>query len=173
MIDHSNPSSLPGRVFSVVEACLSYLVPGILVVFMMFFITAEVMCRFVLNYSFVGLVDIVSLCVIMLAFLSLSGIQRENAHIAMDLIPIWLSRKRAGSILEFINLLVLMVALFPLVYAGADNVISLYKEQSATMTIYWPLWPIGLVIPVGSFLMFIRVGLQIWRRIRPSTSLET
>jgi TRAP-type C4-dicarboxylate transport system permease small subunit len=172
-MEKSNSSSLAGRAFSAVEAFLSYVLPGALVAFMMFFITAEVVLRLTINHSFVGLVDIISLCVIILAFLSLSGIQRENSHIAMDLVPMRLSGKHAGSVLEFINLLILIAALLPLIYTGACNVISLYQDQSTTMTIYWPLWPAGIVIPLGCLLMCMRVGIQIWKRPGHSTSSET
>lgn len=172
MMDSDKPSSLPARAFSAVEVFLSYFLTGALVAFMMLCVTAEVIFRLTFNHSFVGLVDVVSLCVIMLAFLSLSGVQRENAHIAMDLMPVRFSGRRVGSVLEFTNLLLVMVALLPLIYTGTFNVISLYQDKSSTMTIYWPLWPAGIAVPLGCILMFIRVGMQIWQRLKHPASSE-
>ena len=172
MADSSEKHFKFSMVFSAVETCISYILTGAVIAFMMFFITIEIISRLLFNYSFVGMVDIISLCMIMVAFLSLSGVQRENGHITMDLLPIKLSGTRKGKVLTFINLLFLIVAVFPLIITGTSNTINTYLQGDTTMTIYWPVWPAAVAIPIGCLLMFIRTGMQIWQHLRRSFKSE-
>jgi len=151
------------RVFPAIEETISFYLGGLLIVFVMLFVATEIISRLILNYSFVGIVDIIELCVLVICFVTLSGVQREDAHIKMDLVTDKLSGTKAGSIVKRVNLLLMTLTIAIICYAVGKAGFALFQAGNVTMTIYLPIWPAMVFVTVGCFLMLIRLILDIWR----------
>lgn len=161
-MEEEKPSaSLFGRAFSAVEEVASLYCGAALIAVMVAFIAVEVISRLSVNYSFIGIVDIVSLCLVVITCITLSGVQREDAHIKMDLVAVKLSGRRAGYVLQFIILLLAMVTMGIFCYMMAKEALILYRTHDFTITINWPVWPFAMIIPLGLLLLIIRLGIQI------------
>lgn len=149
------------RVFLASENTVSFCLSAAIICFVMLFITTEIFSRFIFNYSFLGIVDIVELCVVVLVFASLSGVQGDDAHIKMDLLADRLKGKRIGLVLLCINRLFLLVVALVFSYAGVMVALRSYQMNHLTNALFWPAWPAVMFIAVGFFLLSIRLGIQL------------
>ena len=148
--------SLPERIFNWVEAVFSSWASGVLLVFVMFFISAEIIGRFLVNHSFLGIVDIVELCVLVLTFIALSITQKHNAHISMDLVTNKYTGSRTGYIIDSVNLvLMLLVAVF-LFYVTAVYTGYLNSYHIRSDLIKMPVVPWAVFMPIGCAVFIVR-----------------
>lgn len=150
-----------GKSFSSVEEFAGYVVCGALIVFTMFWVTSEIIARFAFNYSFKGIVDFVILFIIAVAFLSLSIIQRGDAHVRMDLFDARLSKRRAGLTMQCLILVLAAITAIVLCYTTAKYALMSYNEQRGTLLIGYPYWPFAALIPIGLLFLTIRLGIQV------------
>lgn len=150
----------PGRVFGMVENVVSIHLNSLIVLFMMLFIAMEIFSRKAFNVSFPAVVDIVILCMLILVFSSLSGVQRGEAHLKIDIVTEKLKGKTAGFTLQLINrLLTLGISLF-LCYIAVVATLKAYQYNTVTMAALLPTWPAVTLIPVGFLLLSIRLIIQ-------------
>ena len=161
-----------GRGFSAVEQWFGDVWCGVLIAFMTLFMCTEIFARLIFNYSFIGIVDIVSLCLVMITYACLAAVERDDSHIKMDLIPERLSGKVSGAVLESINMVLGMIAVGFLLYAVTITVISLQRVGGVTMTIYWPYWPAGLFMPIGCLLYIVRMGVNLRKALSKIKQLK-
>lgn len=150
----------PARAFLAIEDTFSFYLTVALVFLVMGFIAIEILSRRLANYSFIGVVDIVELAVLILTFACISGIQRDNAHIKVDLVPDMLKGK-AAFILKFINLLVILAVVLVFTYISGKAALEAYQKGMLTWMIFWPTWPATMFMPIGFLLISIRVGIQL------------
>jgi TRAP-type C4-dicarboxylate transport system permease small subunit len=136
-----------------------YILGGILA-FMTGFITLEILARLILNYSFVGLVDIVEQMVLLLLFLSLSVVQRERGHITVDLLPGVLNHRRSGPILDCLVLAFSVAIAVLLLVMQSWYCIRSYRQHVQTMVLFWPAWPFVLATMIGIFFYVFRLTIQ-------------
>ena len=152
---------LPSRVFLVTENAVSFWLAAFSLLFIMFFIAIEIISRRTFNYSFMGVVDMVELGVLILVFAALSGIQRDNSHIIMDLVPNKFQGKRVGFIIQLTNLALTFAVALVLSYVAVKAALTTYQNNVVTLAVLLPLWPAAMFIPIGFFLLCIRLGIQI------------
>lgn len=157
-------ASLLMRAFSTVETVVSFYGSSLAVVFMMVAIVTEVLSRSLFTHSFMGVVDVTSLAVMMIAFGALSFTQKNKAHIAMDLLTIPIEKKRAGHALQSLNLLIALVCLAVVLYALADRTQYLWQSNAATMTVKVPIWPAATFATIGIVLAVIRFAIDLRAR---------
>lgn len=146
---------------STIETLISGYVCGAVIGFMMFSVTSEVIGRFAFNHSFRGLPEIASLSMVGVVFLSLGFIQRNNQHITMDLLENKLSKRRIGLIVRCLILVLSAIVSVIACYVSSSHALVCYIRQYASMTIYWSYWPFAALVPIGLFLLTIRLGVQI------------
>lgn len=149
------------RIFSRVEWLFGDVFCGLIIAFIAAFICTEILGRLTVNHSFMGIVDIVSLCLIILVFAPLAAVQRDGAHIRMDLIVDRLSGKRSGLILEIVNLVIGICITGFLCFAAVLIFLHVYHMGSRTVTIFLPWYPAAIFMPIGFLLFAIRMGMQV------------
>ncbi len=153
-------SMTPGKVFDFVDRLIGYYILGVILVFMCLFITAEILVRLGVNYSFMGLVDIVDQCVLFLTYLCLGVVQRERMHVTVDMLPNRLKSRRSGPVLDCVILgLGIMLSSF-LLWETAWYLIHTYQANSQTMTLFLPKWPFVAAMPLGMLLFLVRQIIQ-------------
>jgi len=150
-----------GGVFETAENIFSFYLNGIIICFVMFFISTEIICRRFFNFSFLGVMDIVELTMLIIAFTSLSGVQRDDRHIKVDLIEKKLQGRWSGFILSLFNKLLTLAVAIVLFYIAIRAAMEAYQDNILTWMIYLPKWPAVVFVPIGWLLLCIRVGIQI------------
>lgn len=147
-------------VHNVIEKIISLFLPGLLIFLICIFLTAEITGRLLFNYSFLGLVDVIEVTVLLIAFLTLSGIQKNRNHITVDILPTLLKERRIGFILDFI-LLGLSILLMTVLLGEVIWYLSqAYKQGITTSSIFWPTWPFVLCMIIGILLLVLRLIAQ-------------
>lgn len=159
-IHPNNTVRWPSRIFNFIEDLISIRLNALIILFMMLLIVTEIFSRKAFNVSIPAVVDIVILCMLVLVFASLSGIQREEAHLKIDIITEKLKGKTAGVTLELINRLLTLAVSFVLFYIALIAAIKAYQHNTMTMAALLLTWPAVAFIPIGFFLICIRLIIQ-------------
>ena len=150
----------PSRIFGAVENLVSIRLNTVVVLFMMLFIAMEIFSRKAFNYSFPAVVDIVTLGMLVLVFASLSGVQREESHLKIDIITEKFKGKAAGAALQLINRLLTLAVALVLCYIALIAAIKAHQHNTVTMAALLPTWPAVMFIPIGFFLICVRIIVQ-------------
>ena len=150
-----------GQLFDAAENMISFYLNGAIIFSVMCMISIEILSRYFFNFSFMGVVDIVELTMLVLAFASLSGVQRDDNHIKVDLIEKKLNGRIIGLVLHLFNRLLTLLVSVVLFYVAIRAALEAYQDNILTWMVFLPKWPAVLFIPIGWFLLCIRVGIQI------------
>ena len=131
------------------------------ILFVMLFVGAEVMMRYVFNAPIQGHLEGSELLMPIIVFLALSYAQATHAHVGMDLVLDSLPASgRRYAVMA--TLLVSMFVCAVLAYFAAKNALQLYEYDDVTMTPpYFRTWPAAAAIPLGYMLCTIRMYVQI------------
>jgi TRAP-type C4-dicarboxylate transport system permease small subunit len=153
-------AGLIGRVLPIVEYVL--LTGAVLVVlFVMFFVGAEVLMRYAFNSPIPGHLELSELLAPIIVFLGISYTQATHGHVGMDLV---LDKLSPGA-RRYAQMMTLLVSIFicsVLAYFSGRNALQLWRFDDVTMTPpYFKTWPSGAAIPLGYFLISIRMYIQI------------
>ena len=132
----------------------------IIIVFVMFFVGAEVVMRYAFNAPISGHLEGSELLLPVIVFLAISYTQATRGHVGMDLLLDMLSpatRRYA----EMATLIVSVFACAILAYFSAKHAYQLWLFDDVTMTPpYFRTWPAAVAIPVGYCLISFRMYLQ-------------
>lgn len=132
------------------------LVSVFIIMFLMFFATAEIIGRYAFNAPIPGHVEIVELVMAGIVFLGIAYTERVGGHIRMELFVTRVLKGRAYHIAEMITTgLSFFVYLYVFIYTLK---FALFAIQIGDVTPYinWPTWPSKLAIPIGSLFLCIR-----------------
>lgn len=159
-------ANLIGRALRVAEYVL--LCGSILVIlFVMFFVGAEVMMRYVFDAPIPGHLEGSELLMPIIVFLALSYTQSTHGHVGMDLLLEALSPK-VRRYATIATLFAAMIICAVLAYFGAKNALQLWEYNDVTMTPpYFPTWPAAAAIPLGYALISIRMYVQVLHLVSP------
>lgn len=148
--------------YDFIERLIIVYIPGVLLVFMCLSVAAEVLFRLIVNYSFVGIIDLVDQTVVMVTFLSLAVVQRERGHIAVDFLRNKLRSRRADLdlILDRIFLALSILIMGVLLAMASWYWIVSFNGRALLMALRWPKWPFILAMPLGIFFMLLRLVIQ-------------
>jgi TRAP-type transport system small permease protein len=149
------------RVYDFLEGGVTFYILGAIIVFICVFITAEIVARFVLNYSFMGLIDIVEQGVVLVTYLSLGLTQKKREHIFVDLLPNILSGRRSGFLLDSLMLALGVLVTAALLGESVWYFVKAYHGGGTTMTIFLPKWPFVLALPIGLLFYLLRQVIQL------------
>ena len=132
-----------------------------IIMFLMFFATAEILGRYLFNSPVPGHVEIVELIMAGVVFFGIAYTERVGGHVRMELFVTRVLKGRAYHIAEVLTAtLSLFVYIFILVYSFKASVFS-YQIGDNTAYLYWPTWPSKIAIPLGSFFLCIRFVIEI------------
>jgi C4-dicarboxylate transporter DctQ subunit len=155
------------RAFRVLEGIVSdvedwlNLASVFIIMFLMFFASAEIIGRYLFNFPIPGHVEIVELIMAGVVFFGIAYTQRVDGHVRMELFVTRVLRGRSYHIAEAITTaLSLFVYLFILIYTFKAALFSL-KVGDTTAYLYWPTWPSKFAIPLGSLFLCLRFVIEI------------
>lgn len=153
-------ASLVGRALRVIEYVL--LTCSILVIlFVMFFVGAEVMMRYAFNAPIPGHLELSELLGPVIVFMGISYTQATHGHVGMDLVLDALSpaaRRQAQMGTLLISIFICAV----LAYFSGKNALQLWRFDDVTMTPpYFKTWPSAAAIPLGYALISLRMYVQV------------
>lgn len=156
-----------GRALLLVEYVL--LAGAILVVlFVMFFVGAEVLMRYAFNAPIPGHLEGSELLAPVIVFLALSYTQATHGHVGMDLALDALA-PAARRYAEMATLLVSIFICAVLALFSFRNAYQLWLYDDVTMSPpYFRTWPAAACIPVGYALISVRMYIQVLHLFDPS-----
>lgn len=143
------------------------LISGLAVLGLMLMAVVSVGGRILFNIPLRGYVDWVEAFLPLIAFMGIAYVQRDGAHIRMDILigrlhgrPLWLAE-----ILSIIAMVLLMTAMIWGSWShfgrSFDFNAPLWSRDSST-DISLPLWPAKLLVPVAFSVLYLRLMLQLW-----------
>ncbi len=132
-----------------------------IIMFLMFFATAEIIGRYVFNFPIPGHVEIVELIMAGIVFLGIAYTQRVGGHIRMELFVTQVLKGRGYHMAEIItSTLSLFVYIFIMYYSFRSTLYSM-EVGDTTAYLYWPTWPSKMLIPIGCLFLCIRFMIEI------------
>ena len=152
------------RVIEYVLLCGSILI----ILFIAFFVGAEVFMRYVFNAPIQGQLELSELMLPIIVFLALSYTQATHGNIGMDLVLDAMPPKPR----HYANMAALLISIFicsVLAYFSAKNALQLWRYDDVTMTPpYVKTWPSAAAIPLGYFLVSVRIFVQFLHMLNPA-----
>jgi len=148
------------RFYSAAETILGSYTPAVVLFFTMCFIMSEVIGRFAFSHSIKAQVEIVGLTVVLICFLSLSIVQRNNQQIRVSILQDKLSGQ-AGSILRGLTLIFSLMVVMFLCYATGKFTLIAYAKDYATMQLRLVHWPVVMFMFIGLLCLSVRLAIQI------------
>ena len=128
--------------------------------FIAFFVGADVFMRYVFNSPIQGQLELSELLLPIIVFLGLSYTQATHGNIGIDLMLDMLPPKAR----HYATMAALLVTIFICVvlgYFSAKNALQLWQYDDVTMTPpYVKTWPSAASIPLGFFLVSVRIFVQ-------------
>lgn len=140
----------------------------VVILFVMAFVGAEVVMRYVFNSPIPGHLEGSELLLPVIVFLALSYTQATHHHVGMDLLLDALPH-RARRYATMATLVFSIVICSVLAYFSAKNAYQLWQYDDVTMTPpYFKTWPSAAAIPLGYALISIRMWIQVLHRFDPT-----
>lgn len=154
------------------------LLSGLAVFSLMVLAVFSVSGRNLMNAPLPGYVDWIEQAMPLIAFMGISYVMREGAHIRMDIVVGQL-RGRALYVAELITTLAVLLLMVLLVWGtwahfarSFDFGAPLWSRDSS-MDIALPIWPAKLLAPIAFFVMCLRLCLQSWAYLRGIVTGQT
>lgn len=148
---------------SVIESGFN-LVSASIIVFLMLFVVAEVIGRYLFNRPIYGHYEIVVAAMVPLVFLGLSYTERVGGHIRMELLISRIPRGRFYYSLEILMLLCCLVVVGLFVFKGFEHTMFMWEIGHASELIRFPHWPFQLCVVIGCLLLCIRFLIEIFQK---------
>jgi C4-dicarboxylate transporter DctQ subunit len=126
---------------------------------------AQVIARYVFNYSFVWALELVSFLFAWLIFIGMSYGVREGSHIGMDAVVKLLGEKIA----RYVTILatILCIAYSIIIFVGSWRYINMvYGVGNYAQDLPIPVWIPRLALPVGFALLAVRFCQVLYRTIK-------
>jgi C4-dicarboxylate transporter DctQ subunit len=136
-----------------------------IIMFLMFFASAEILGRYLFNAPIPGHVEIVELIMAGIVFFGIAYTERVGGHVRMELFVTRVLKGRAYHIAEVITATMsLFVYIFILVYTFKATLFA-FQVGDNTAYLYWPTWPSKFAVPLGSFFLCMRFVIEIIQHI--------
>ncbi len=149
----------PGsRVFSFfdrVNGVFTFLAGGV-ILFLTFLISADVVMRYFFNHPLENVDEITEHALLYLTFLSAAWVLRKGGHVEIDIIYNQLG-PRFRAFLDLLNPILGAAVCLALTWFSSHATWLAFKRGTVFATTWsLPRWPILIIIPVGSLLLFIQ-----------------
>jgi len=136
-----------------------------IIMFLMFFATAEIIGRYIFNSPIPGHVEIVELIMAGIVFLGIAYTERVGGHIRMELFVNQVLKGRAYHLAEITtSFLALFVYVFIAFYSFRSTFYAM-EIGDTTSYLYWPTWPSKILIPIGCLFLCIRFAIEIFQHL--------
>jgi len=133
----------------------------LIIMFLMFFASAEIIGRYLFNSPIHGHVEIVELLMAGIIFFGVAYTERTHGHVRMELFITKVLRGRSFHIAEVITTgAALFVFIFILIFS-TKSAWHAYLITDTTPDLYAPTWPSKFAIPLGCFILCIRFVIEI------------
>jgi TRAP-type C4-dicarboxylate transport system permease small subunit len=140
----------------------------VVILFVAFFVGAEVVMRYGFNSPIRGHLEGSELLMPLIVFLALSYTQATRGHVGMDLVLENLApgaRRRATMVTLFISIFVCAI----LAYFSYKNALQLFRYDDVTMSPpYFHTWPPAAAIALGYALVSLRMFVQVLNLYDPA-----
>lgn len=139
---------------------------GVILVFCMLVVTAEITMRYLLNISQAWLIQIIEYCLLFMTFLGVAWVMRREGHVKMDLL---LNQFRTGprSIIITITSFLSAVTFLVITWYGTKVTWDLYiRGYFDYKVLEVPKAYIMFIIPVGSLVLFIELMRRTWKHLK-------
>ena len=135
---------------------------GVLILFMMVAVSAEVLVRYFWGHPVSEIFEIVEYSLVFLAFLGAAWVLKKEGHARMDLLLSQLN-KRNQALLNIVTSIICALMWGLITWFSIKVTWDSFKIGYYLNTMLGPpLFPILAVIPVGSFLLFVQFLRRIW-----------
>ncbi len=133
----------------------------LIITFLMFFASAEIVGRYLFNSPIHGHVEIVELLMAGIIFFGVAYTERTHGHVRMELFITKVLRGRSFHIAEVITTTAaLFVFIFILIFT-TKSAFHAYQIGDTTPDIYAPTWPSKFAIPLGCSILCVRFIIEI------------
>lgn len=134
----------------------------VMIMFMMLAICTHVGMRYIFDKPLNWVIDVSTILLLYTAFLGGAWLLRDEGHVSVDFIFAQL-KPRNQFLLQIINSVICLAVCAIITVYGIIETISVLKlDLYVDMPLEPPKWVVIIIIPLGSFLLFI----QFIRRIR-------
>lgn len=132
-----------------------------IIMFLMFFASAEIIGRYVFNAPIPGHVEIVELIMAGVVFFGVAYTERTGGHVRMELFITKVLKGRGYHMSEVITTAAsLFVFIFILIFTTKSSWNAVVIGD-VTADLYIPTWPSKFAIPVGCFFLCIRFAIEL------------
>ncbi len=142
-------------------------VSTLIILFVLFYVLAEVVARYVFNAPQPGHLEGAELLLPMIVFLAVSYTQARHGHVGMTLVIDALPpaiRRRTDLVILVLSMLTCAV----LAYFGTKYAYQSWDYDDVTMSPpFWPVWPSAAAVPLGYLLLALRMCLQALQIVMP------
>ena len=157
-----------GAIFDRIVGICAF-VGAIFLVFMWGLLSAEVIIRFLVNYSILWVVQVSEVLLATLTFLSAAWLLRKEGHVKVDVIYSRLN-PRAQALLDTIMSTLGIIIFMFLVWYGMKVTIGYFQKGIISLDVLRMVeWPRYAAVTLGSLLLLIQFcrraygNLQLWR----------
>lgn len=145
---------------------------GLIMLFMVLFGFLQVIFRFVLQIPMHWLEDLMMFIMCWVAYLGASTAANERKHIMINMI-VDLLPGRLRKVVTILSQLVWLASLWFLIYLGAQVTSNHIERGTVTIGGRFPIWVSSIIIPIGAFLVSIRLIILIVQTIRGERDTRT
>ena len=135
------------------------LIVGVSIFIVMILTSIQIISR-VVGYPWPAFLELSELAISIFAFLGVSYAQRMDSHIRMELLVSNL-KGRVKWLVEFISTFLSFVVISVLIYFSSLFAIDAYVIGDSTMDYLFPTWPAKFLVPLGFFIWFLRLFLEL------------
>ena len=122
---------------------------------------AQVIARYVFNYSFVWALEVTGVMFAWLIFIGMSYGVRVGAHIGVDAVVRMLG-DRAARVVSMVAIALCMLYAAIVIWGGSVYVLKMYQVGIEMEDIPMQQWIPRLVLPIGFALLLLRFGQALW-----------
>lgn len=137
-----------------------------LIIFLMVLVCADVIYRTLFNASIIGAIELSEMLMVGICSLTLAFTQNERGHVRMELLMARL-KGRTRQLFEFTAILlcfIFAILVFIMTVISAKDSIAIMEIVEGISEL--PLWPWKILIPIGFFLLCIRLMIQLIRHFQ-------
>lgn len=154
-----------GRFINTIERW-SNLLGTWLIIFLMVLVCADVIYRTLFSASIIGAIELSEMIMIGVCSLTLAFTQNERGHVRMELF-IGKLKGRTRQVFEFTAVLLcflFVILVFIMTVISAKDSIAIMEIVEGISEL--PLWPWKTLIPIGFFLLCIRLMIQLIKHLK-------
>ncbi len=157
-------AALARRALEHLETVLN-LSSAVVLFLLMFYVTAEVAMRYLLNRPLPGHLEATQLLIAPAVFLALSWVQARRGHVGMDILHGRLP-EAVRHLVDVFTVSVSLAAFAVITWFSWLAAFQAWEMGDVTPTAYLQTWWSKMAVPVGSALLCVRFVLQIGESLR-------